>query len=109
MIRNYENLTIFDPEVGEEKIDSDIEDLKKVITKGKGEIFSVEKWGLREFAYPINKKKQGFYVLTYFKLDPKGLKKVYEKFKFDENIMRYIIVARPAREGEKPKEESKEK
>ena len=51
-----------------------------------------EKWGERKLAYPIDKKKTGFYVLATFDIDGTQLSAVEGKLNITEEVMRYIIV-----------------
>ena len=55
-----------------------------------GEIVSKEDWGLRQLAYPIEKKTTGFYTFIEFKLSGELIRRLEIEFKRDENIMRFL-------------------
>ena len=90
-MRNYEDLLIFDPEVGEESREEKIEAIKAMIEKG-GEVLKIDKWGIKELAYPINKKAKGFYVLVDFTAGDAVLSELDSELKLDKSVMRHCII-----------------
>jgi small subunit ribosomal protein S6 len=90
-MRNYENLLIFDPEVGEESRGEMMEAIKSMIEKG-GEVLKVDEWGIKELAYPINKKAKGYYTLVEFSADENVLSELNGKLKLDKSVMRHSII-----------------
>ncbi len=51
-----------------------------------------EDWGLKKLAYPIQKKKTGFYHLFEFKAEGDIIAPYELEFRRDDSIMRYITV-----------------
>lgn len=51
-----------------------------------------EDWGIKQLAYPIQKKTTGYYTLLEFRLDPQAIRRLEVEFKRDENIMRFLTV-----------------
>ena len=89
--RKWESLFIIHPEKVEEK-DQILERIKQIVEAKEGEVLKIDEWGLRKLAYPIQKKKQGYYVLIEF-YGLADLPKDLEKFfRIDERIIRFIIV-----------------
>ncbi|MDW8102259.1 MAG: 30S ribosomal protein S6 [Anaerolineae bacterium] len=91
-MREYELACILSPELEQSKIDSTLEDLKKVVKSLGGEVNSVNAWGVRRFAYPIRKKKEGYYVFLNLQLPPDAIKKLDHTLKFNEMILRHLII-----------------
>lgn len=89
--RRWESLFIIHPDRIEEK-DQILEKIKNLINSKEGEILKIEEWGLRRLAYPIQKKKQGYYILIEFYGLADLPKDLEEFFRIDERIMRFIIV-----------------
>ena len=58
----YEVLYIIDPAQGEEGIAALVEKFKAMV-EAEGTLSSVEEWGKRRLAYPINDLAEGYYVL----------------------------------------------
>ena len=65
-INLYETIFIIDSTKTEEETAALVEKFKSLIEKN-GEIESVDEWGKRRLAYPINDLNEGYYVLINFK------------------------------------------
>ena len=65
-MRVYEELFIVKPDSPEEEVDGFIDQIKQVITNGKGTVDKVDKWGVRKLAYRVSKYNEGLYVLVQF-------------------------------------------
>ncbi|MGF6907028.1 30S ribosomal protein S6 [Fusobacterium sp. PH5-44] len=91
-MKNYEIMYIINPTVLEEGREALIEKVNDYLKAAGANVLKVEKWGERKLAYPIEKKKTGFYVLTYFEIEGTELTQVEGKLNINEEIMRYIIV-----------------
>lgn len=90
-MRNYELLFILDPAMDEAARNQMIETVKGIINAD-GEAGEAELWGAKKLAYPINKKKDGFYVLIPFKASAELPKELDRRLKISDNCMRHIIV-----------------
>lgn len=78
-------------EAGREEI---IERFKKFIEDRKGVVESIEKWGMKKFAYPIQFKNEGFYVLMNFEAEPSLIKEMENTMNITESIVRKMFVAK---------------
>ena len=90
-MRNYELLFILDPAMDEAARNQMIETVKGIINAD-GEAGEADLWGAKKLAYPINKKKDGFYVLIQFKASAELPKELDRRLKISDNCMRHIIV-----------------
>lgn len=79
-------------ETGEQDQRSILDEVKKMVEAGKGEIASVDSWGRRELAYPIKKNTEGLYSIVSFKSDPAVPQKINSKFKLMDEILRFLLV-----------------
>jgi small subunit ribosomal protein S6 len=57
-----------------------------------GTVESVNEWGKRRLAYPINDISEGYYVVVNFKSASEFPAELERIFNIDENIMRSIVV-----------------
>lgn len=67
----------------------------KTLIENNGTIDSIDEWGKRRLAYPINHKNEGYYVLMTFesKTDfPAELTRIYN---ITDGIIRAIVVEQP--------------
>ena len=92
VINKYETIFVIDATKTEEEIAAFVEKFKSLIEKY-GEIESVDEWGKRRLAYPINDLTEGYYVLVNFKSKPDfpELERVYG---ITDGIIRDIVVKR---------------
>ncbi len=89
----YETVFIVDNTIGEEAVKALVEKFTGLIAAN-GEIESVNEWGIRRFAYPINDLTEGYYVLVNFSCAhdfPAELDRVYH---ITDGILRSLIVKR---------------
>lgn len=91
-MKKYELMFIIDPTVLEEGREAVLTKVNGILTSAGATVLKSEKWGERKLAYPINKKKTGFYVLTTLEMDGTKLTEVETKLNITEEVMRYIIV-----------------
>jgi small subunit ribosomal protein S6 len=92
-LRNYETVFILTPVMSEEQVKEAVEKFKKILTDNGAEIIHVDNWGLRKFAYPIDKKNSGFYTVVEFKANPQSIKTLEVEYRRDERILRYLTTA----------------
>jgi len=91
-VRLYEVVYIFDAVLDETAINQKLEGYHKLVTVKEGEVTAVDHWGARQLAYPIEKKKTGYYVVAQFNGDPTALPEFERALKLDEGLLRYLVV-----------------
>ena len=108
---SYETLFVVDPDLTEEATRAMVEKFTKLIADN-GEIESVDEWGKRKLAYPINDKPEGYYVLVNFKSEPSLPIELERIFGITEGIMRSIVIRheekKPRAAKKKPEAEKTE-
>ena len=93
MMNKYETIFVVDATKTEEEITALIEKFKSLIEKY-GEIESVDDWGKRRLAYPINDLTEGYYVLVNFKSGPDFPAELERVYGITDGIIRDIVVKR---------------
>ena len=91
-MKAYELLFIVDGSLTDEVKDQAIEKVKALIEKTNGNISTVDKWGMRKLAYPINYKSEGFYCLINFEAGVDAPKTIGEALRIQDGIVRFMIV-----------------
>lgn len=91
-LRTYEVMYIVNPETDGEKIGKLNEAVGKLIEKEGGTVVRMDDIGIRNLAYPIQKKNQGHYVL--FEIDGTGqeILELERRMRVNDMIMRFITV-----------------
>lgn len=91
-MRDYELVYIIRPTVDEEGVTNVVESVSGLVKAGDGEVTSVDVWGRRTLAYPINNHREGVYVLSRVKMPPSALTELERNLKLSEEIIRYLLV-----------------
>ncbi len=93
MIKQYETVFIATPVLSDAQMKEAVAKYVDYITSKGGEIVYQEDWGLRQLAYPIQKKTTGFYYLIEFKADTQLIDRLETQYRRDERIMRFLTFA----------------
>ena len=88
----YESVVIARPELTEAQVDKLVNDLSEIITKDKGKIIKIEKWGLRSFAYKIKKNKKGHYFMLNLYSAPTTIFEYERQLRINEDIIRFLTI-----------------
>ena len=65
----------------------------KAMVEAEGTLTSIEEWGKRRLAYPINDLNEGYYVLMTCEAKPELPAEIDRVMKITENVMRSLITA----------------
>ncbi len=93
MSNQYEAVFILNPVLSDEQIRETVEKFTGILEANGAQINHVENWGLKKFAYPIQKKRSGFYHMLEFTAPGTAINTFEVELRRDERIMRYITVA----------------
>jgi small subunit ribosomal protein S18 len=95
MIQNYELYFILNPELKSEDIDNEVSNVSKFLSEILATDIVVDKQGVKKFAYPINKRMSGYYVLMTFNIDIENIFKLEDfnrVINLNLNIWRYLLL-----------------
>ena len=67
--------------------------VNEIIESAGGSISEVEEWGARKLAYPVDKKKNGYYVNLYFEGPGTLIPRIERALTIDDNVLRSLILA----------------
>ncbi len=88
----YECTVIINGGLEDEAIEAAMAEVKKVITENGGEIANVLDLGRRKMAYPIRKQTIGAYAHIELEGLPSSLAAIEKAFRYDDNILRFLII-----------------
>ena len=93
-MKSYEILYIIDATTSDEKREEIISKVKAIVNDNGGTAQEPEKWGVRKFAYPINYKTEGYYVLMNFEA-PETVPQILEsQLLILDGVVRQMTVAK---------------
>ena len=87
VINSYETLFIVNCENGEEAVKATVDKFTGLVAEN-GTIDSVNEWGKRRLAYPIEKINEGYYVLAAFNSNPHFPAELERLLGINDNILR---------------------
>ncbi|MEG1427268.1 MAG: 30S ribosomal protein S6 [Oscillospiraceae bacterium] len=96
IMNSYETVIVISAKLGEEGNTALIEKFKKLIEEN-GAIESVDDWGKRRFAYPIEKQTDGFYTLINFKSAADFTAELDRRYQITDGILRTLIIKKDPR------------
>ena len=91
-MNKYELLTIFSASLSDEQKEAAVAKYTKLMEENGGKVTTVNKWGVKKFAYPIDYKSEGYYVLFEFEARPETPAKVSALMNIDEAVMRSLCL-----------------
>lgn len=92
-MKKYETVMVFSTAITEEETQALVEKFKNLIAKN-GTVESVDDWGKRRLAYPINDENDGYYVLVNFSCEPNFPAELDRVYKITDGVLRSLIVAK---------------
>ena len=90
--RTYEVMYIINPETDAERIGKLNDAVGKLIEKEGGTVVRMDDIGIKNLAYPIEKKYQGHYVLFEIEGTGQEIAELERRMRVNDMIMRYITV-----------------
>lgn len=108
MSRTYEAVYIFDSALEETAITQRLEQHHSHLHQADSEAISLDVWGKRTLAYPINGKETGYYVIAKFDATPDQLPEFERSLKLDEGLLRHLVVLDEGAQMSKPNFDSDE-
>lgn len=84
--------------------------VSRFIDEHGGTILEVDEWGSRRLAYPIRKKRNGYFVNMYFQAPGDIVPRLERSLEIDDDILRYLTLrydAKMLRHYEEQKKEAK--
>jgi small subunit ribosomal protein S6 len=85
IMRAYEIMIIFD----------------SVIASGRGKVTTTDRWGRRRFAYEINHKHEGYYVVLEVATEASNLDELDRVLRLADQVVRHKILRLPDKEAER--------
>ena len=101
-MRHYEIVFIVHPDQSEQ-VPGMIDRYRAMIEREGGAIHRCEDWGRRQLAYPISKIHKGHYVLMNIEAPSSVLDELESAFRFNDAVLRNLILKRKTAETEKSK------
>lgn len=90
-MNKYETIFIADVTEGEEKVKALVEKFKNLIETS-AQLDSIDEWGKKRLAYPINDLNEGYYTFIEFSAEPDFPLELERNYKITDGIMRFLVI-----------------
>jgi small subunit ribosomal protein S6 len=100
MMRAYELMVIFDGDLDEPAAQAWVKTITDAIAKAGGSVHGKpDWWGKRQFAFPINKKEYGYYVVMNLHAAGGALDELERSFRIADDVVRHKLLRLPDAEA----------
>lgn len=100
MTRAYELMVILDGDLDEQAAQGWVKTITDGIAKAGGSVHGKpDWWGKRQFAYPINKKEYGYYVVLNLVAPGGALDDLERSFRIADDVVRHKLLRLPDAEA----------
>lgn len=93
-MKAYELLFFVNPSIDDEARAGVMKRIDSTIVGNGGVVDSIEDWGKRKLAYPIDKITEGDYTLINFHTDPANIAELDRVLRITDNVVRSMVVRR---------------
>jgi len=94
--KEYELAYLLMPDISEDKIESEVSELKDVIAKNGSSVIQANLPEKRHLAYPVKKQNFAFFGAVYFNSDTESLDKIKKALVFYKKVLRYLLLNKAA-------------
>lgn len=94
-MRPYEVMVIYDVDAEEDQIRADVEAHRQALADGGAELGYVDHWGKRRFAYEIDHKSEGWYVVLQARAEPAAMDELHRTLALADSVVRHKVLRVP--------------
>ncbi len=98
-MRAYELMVIFAGDLDESAYEKSVVRIADAVTAEGGAVASTDRWGRRRFAYEINHKHEGWYVVYQVTRDGPGFPELERMLRLADEVVRHKLFRLPDREA----------
>lgn len=91
-MNNYDLNIILTNGLNETQLQAEKDAIAQQVERNGGEIVSLDEWGTRRLAYPINKMNEGYYLIYRLQLSGEAPNAIEAVLKQRDNVMRVLAV-----------------
>ncbi len=98
-MRVYEMMIIFDSDVDDSGIQQMLNRVNDMVVAGGGKVATTDRWGRRRFAYEINHKQEGYYVVLEIVTEGPNLDDIDRFLRIADQVVRHKTLRLPEHEA----------
>lgn len=94
-MRPYEVMIILDAALEEDAIRAQIDRAQEIIRSNGGTSNKVDRWGKRRFAYELNHRWEGYYLLVEATAEPAAMAALDRSLRLADEVIRHKVIRLP--------------
>ena len=91
--RMYELTYILTSVLSSEQVAEAVSKITAAVENAGGAVKEVDQWGMRRLAYPVAKKRNGYYVNMYFEGPGTVVERLERLLSIDDHVLRFLTLA----------------
>jgi small subunit ribosomal protein S6 len=107
-LREYEIMLIMPAEADEALVGTATDRVAAVAAKHSGSVRNIERWGRRRFAYEIDDRNEGYYVVVTFSAEPAAQTELARTLNLADEVLRHKVVVLPTTRENKKRQKQKQ-
>lgn len=98
-MRAYELMVIYDAESDEAVVNENLAGVTRQVEAGNGRVATTDRWGRRRFAYQIDHKWEGIYIVVELVTDASDLHELERSLRLADEVVRHKLLRLPDSEA----------
>ncbi len=94
-MRPYETMVIFDTAADERAVNGVLDRTVEALKAKGGAVDGVERWGRRTFAYEVQHKREGYYVVIQLMAEPPAVADMERVLVLADEVLRHKVIRLP--------------
>lgn len=91
-MRKFETLLLLSPELATDGREALLGTFTGVIEREQGKIATVDHWGMRDLAYPVQKQMRGYYVRLEYLAPGEAIAELERIIRISDGVYKFITV-----------------
>lgn len=91
-MRKFETLLLLSPELAAEPREVLLGTLTGIIEREEGQMVTVDHWGMRDLAYPVQKQMRGYYVRLEYMAHAATIAELERIIRISDGMFKFITV-----------------
>jgi small subunit ribosomal protein S6 len=100
-MRAYELMVIYGGETDEAVVNENLASIGRQVEAGNGRVATTDRWGRRRFAYQIDHKWEGIYVVLEIVTEATDLHELERNLRLADEVVRHKVIRLPDHEAAK--------
>lgn len=98
-VRAYELMIIYVGDTEDAAVNESLGAVNRAIEAGGGKVVSTDRWGKRRFAYEINHRWEGIYVVLQITTEARDLHDLERSLRLADEVVRHKVIRLPDHEA----------